>query len=423
MKSPEWLSNAYLVADEPGGAAVIIDSGGPSEPLLAKIEELDVTPSHLLLTHHHHDHVAENHVYKEKFGVEILAHPLEAERLLDVDRTIDPGPKVLEVGGLSIDALHTPGHTDGMLNFVVNHTDVFTGDTLFKGSVGGVKAPGSTSFEDLKASIMDLLMKLPPETRVHPGHTDPTTIGDEYETNAFVRLWRGRARRATRRSPSGRTRRPSSYGATTTTAATRPGSAGRSRARTTSCPAPRWCAAATPTGLGAADRPLAGTAARVEHRRAFVLLGLAGGGGVALAANACPCGGGELVLAAVGAVGADRPGLPPDSHEAIAWRAGDGRRGRGLRLCAALALAAVTRASAWRRSVRARPKSAGGGLSATGSAGGGIGRPWPRRRPARARRGTASERQTAFACKTRLRGSGTARNARNGSRRGRIAPA
>jgi glyoxylase-like metal-dependent hydrolase (beta-lactamase superfamily II) len=135
--------------------------------------------------------VAENHVYKEKFGVEILAHPLEAERLLDVDRTIDPGPKVLEVGGLSIDALHTPGHTDGMLNFVINHTDLFTGDTLFKGSVGGVKAPGSTTFEDLKASIMDLLMKLPPETRVHPGHTDPTTIGDEFENNRFVRLWRG----------------------------------------------------------------------------------------------------------------------------------------------------------------------------------------------------------------------------------------
>ena len=151
MKSPEWLSNAYLVADEPGGKAVIIDSGGPSGPLLEKIEEYGLTPTHLLLTHHHADHVAENHVYKEKFGVEILAHPLEAERLLDVDRTIDPGVKVLEAGGLSIDALHTPGHTDGMLNFVVNHTDVFTGDTLFKGSVGGVKAPGSTTFEDLKA--------------------------------------------------------------------------------------------------------------------------------------------------------------------------------------------------------------------------------------------------------------------------------
>ena len=78
-----------------------------------------------------------------------------------------------------------------MLSFRVNDSDLFTGDTLFKGSVGGVRAPGSTTFEDLKASIMDVLMKLPHETVVHPGHTDPTTIGDEWENNAFVRVWRG----------------------------------------------------------------------------------------------------------------------------------------------------------------------------------------------------------------------------------------
>jgi len=188
---PDWLSNAYLVADEPGGHAVVIDSGGPSGPLLEKVAEHGVSVSHLLLTHHHSDHVAENHVYKERFGVEVLAHPLEAERLLDVDRTIEPGEGVLEVGGLEIGALHTPGHTDGMLSFVVGGSDVFTGDTLFKGSVGGVRAPGSTSFEDLKRSIMDVLMELSPKTRVRPGHTDPSTVGEEWERNAFVRLWRG----------------------------------------------------------------------------------------------------------------------------------------------------------------------------------------------------------------------------------------
>lgn len=188
---PDWLSNAYLVADQPGGRGVIIDSGGPSQELLAKVDEHGVTVSHLLLTHHHGDHVAENHVYKERFDAEILAHPLEAERLLDVDRTIEPGEKVLEVGALTIGALHTPGHTAGMLSFVVNATDVFTGDTLFKNSVGGVRAPGSTSFEDLKHSVMEVLMGLDPATRLHPGHTDPTTVGDEYEGNAFVRVWRG----------------------------------------------------------------------------------------------------------------------------------------------------------------------------------------------------------------------------------------
>ena len=188
---PEWLSNAYLVADEPGGSAVVIDSGGPSGPLLEKIEEHGVTVSHLLLTHHHPDHVAENSVYKERFGVEILAHPLEAARLEDVDRTVEAGEEILEEGGLKIGALLTPGHTDGMLNFVVNGSDVFTADTLFKNSVGGVRAPGSTSFEDLRSSIMDVLMKLDPQTRLHPGHTDPTTVGDEWENNGFIRLWRG----------------------------------------------------------------------------------------------------------------------------------------------------------------------------------------------------------------------------------------
>jgi len=68
---------------------------------------------------------------------------------------------------------------------------VFTGDTLFKGSVGGVRAPGHTTFEDIKSSIMDKLLALPPQTPIHPGHTDPTTVGDELESNRFVRIWRG----------------------------------------------------------------------------------------------------------------------------------------------------------------------------------------------------------------------------------------
>lgn len=187
---PQFLSNAYLVADEPGGSAVIVDSGAPPEPLLEAIDRHSVTPTHLLLTHHHHDHVCENAAYKQRFGVEILAHPLEAERLPDVDRTIEPGEVVLETGGLSVGAIHIPGHTDGMLGFVVGE-DVFTGDTLFKGSVGGVHAPGSTGFADIKASVMDKLMRLSPQTRLRPGHTDPTTVADEWERNAFVRVWRG----------------------------------------------------------------------------------------------------------------------------------------------------------------------------------------------------------------------------------------
>jgi hydroxyacylglutathione hydrolase len=187
---PDWLSNTYLVADEEGGTAVAIDAGGPSGPLFEAAERLGLDVTTLLLTHHHVDHVAESAAWKDRYGVEIVAHPIEAEQLTDVDRTIEPG-ETLEVGGLEIGSLHTPGHTGGMLNFVVNGGDVFTGDTLFKGSVGGVRAPGSTSFEDLKYSVMEVLMALPPDTRLHPGHTDPTTVGDEWESNPFVRLWRG----------------------------------------------------------------------------------------------------------------------------------------------------------------------------------------------------------------------------------------
>jgi hydroxyacylglutathione hydrolase len=183
----EWLSNTYLVADEEGGSALVIDAGGPCAPLLKAAGRLGVRVNTLLLTHHHHDHVAEADVWED---VEVLAHPIEAAELKGVDRTIEPG-ETLEVGGLHVETLLTPGHTAGMLNFVIDGSDVFTGDTLFKGSVGGVRAPGSTSFGDLRHSIMDVLMGLPHETRVHPGHTDPTTIGDEWESNAFVRLWRG----------------------------------------------------------------------------------------------------------------------------------------------------------------------------------------------------------------------------------------
>jgi len=188
---PDWLSNAYLVADEPGGEGVLIDSGAPPEALLATIERQRLTVRHLLLTHHHYDHVDANALYRERLGVDILAHPFEAEHLLgDVDRAIEPG-EVLEVGGLRIDALHTPGHTAGSLAYRVGDGDVFTGDTLFKGTVGGLSQPGATTFDDLKASIMDVLMKLPAQTSLHPGHSEPSTVTAEWGQNAFIRVWRG----------------------------------------------------------------------------------------------------------------------------------------------------------------------------------------------------------------------------------------
>jgi glyoxylase-like metal-dependent hydrolase (beta-lactamase superfamily II) len=187
---PQFVSNTYLVAAEAGGDGVLIDAGGPMEPLYAAIDKHDVNVTHLLLTHHHHDHVSEAAEVKARYGCEVVAHPIEAA-LIDgvVDRTIDPGTTI-ESGGLSFESLHTPGHTAGMLSFHVDQA-VFTGDTLFKGSVGGVRAPGASGFEDLRHAIMDVLMELPPETIIYPGHTDSTTVAEEWDTNGFIRLWRG----------------------------------------------------------------------------------------------------------------------------------------------------------------------------------------------------------------------------------------
>jgi hydroxyacylglutathione hydrolase len=182
---PQFVSNTYLVGDREGGTGFFIDAGGPVGPLIEAADRLSLTPTHVLLTHHHFDHVAELDALRERWpSLQVLAHPAE-----DIDGAAPFADQT--IGELDVRALHTPGHTGGMLAFVVGGTDVFTGDTLFKGSVGGVRAPGSTGYADLRTSIMDTLMSLPPETRVHPGHTDPTTVGDEWEANRFIRVWRG----------------------------------------------------------------------------------------------------------------------------------------------------------------------------------------------------------------------------------------
>ncbi|HVL95963.1 MAG TPA: MBL fold metallo-hydrolase [Solirubrobacteraceae bacterium] len=186
---PQWLSNTYLVAAAAGGDAFFVDAGGPVEPLVRRAGELALTPTHVLLTHHHHDHVAELAELVERYpGLQVLAHPDEA--VPGTTGELHPDEEI-EIGELPVRALHTPGHTSGMLSLLVAGTELFTGDTLFKGSVGGVRAPGHTTYADLKHSIMEVLLALPPATRVHPGHTEPTTVAHELEHNRFVRLWRG----------------------------------------------------------------------------------------------------------------------------------------------------------------------------------------------------------------------------------------
>jgi hydroxyacylglutathione hydrolase len=168
----DWLSNAYLVGDEPGGTAVFVDSGAPLEPLLAAVEEHRLTPTHLLSTHSHADHVAGDDDLMRRFALERVSFPVDVP---------------LETGGLRVVPLPTPGHSPDGVAFLVNDLVCFSGDTLFARSVGG----SQSSYADLRSSVMDVLLALPPEVRVLPGHTDETTIAREWEENPFVRVWRG----------------------------------------------------------------------------------------------------------------------------------------------------------------------------------------------------------------------------------------
>ena len=164
---PNWLSNAFVVGDEPGGVAVFVDSGAPLEPLLAAISENDLTPTHILRTHTHPDHIVHEDELRERFGIPVLTGPVET-------------------GGLRVEAIETPGHSDDGIAFLINGTTLFSGDTLFRDAVGGGPA-------DIVRASVERLLELPAETAVLCGHTDDTTIGREREENPFVRFWTGAA--------------------------------------------------------------------------------------------------------------------------------------------------------------------------------------------------------------------------------------
>jgi glyoxylase-like metal-dependent hydrolase (beta-lactamase superfamily II) len=228
---PQFLSNTYLVSDHEGGPAFFVDAGGPVGPLIEAAERLELKPTHLLLTHHHFDHVCETGLLLERWPkLEVLISPLERD-MLDgsggeadspsklVTGTIEAG-QTLQLGTLEVRPLYTPGHTAGMLSFLVGdrfeladseaprqtqarsssaapggfaggEAVVFTGDTLFKNSVGGVRAPGHTTYTDLRDSIMGTLMELPPDTIIYPGHAEASTVAEEWNSNQFIRVWRG----------------------------------------------------------------------------------------------------------------------------------------------------------------------------------------------------------------------------------------
>jgi hydroxyacylglutathione hydrolase len=230
--NPQFLSNTYLVADGDGGPAFFVDAGGPVKPLIAAAERLSLTPTHVLLTHHHFDHVCDVAELRKRWPkIEVVISPIESGLIEAAAAESDSGApepmgavqagQTLHFGTLEVCPLHTPGHTAGMLSFLVGdraaaaageaaarparrssssaspggfsgaEAVVFTGDTLFKNSVGGVKAPGHSTYADLRDSIMGTLMELGPETVIYPGHSEPSTVAQEWDSNSFIRVWRG----------------------------------------------------------------------------------------------------------------------------------------------------------------------------------------------------------------------------------------
>lgn len=200
FRDPHWLSNSWLLADRAGGHAVVVDTGGPFPPLAAAVEELRLTVDRVLLTHHHPDHIAHNADCRAAFGCPLCAHAADARWMRERPRAAAPAYTLVEdgavfaAGGLRIRALHVPGHTAGQLAFLVAADDepadhLLTGDTLFRGSVGGTIGHGASGFADLKRSLLERMLALPDATVVLPGHMEPTTIGRERAENPFLRAF------------------------------------------------------------------------------------------------------------------------------------------------------------------------------------------------------------------------------------------
>ncbi len=192
-------TNCWLVQDDAGGPLVVIDPAAEPARLLAALQGRDV--SSIVLTHGHFDHLGAAAALIEVTGAPLLVHESDAARLSspaadgtgaavfgrsDVapapDETLSDGDSVT-AGDLVLKVLHTPGHTQGGIS-LLSEGHLFSGDTLFAGSVGRTDFPGGDPAA-LRHSIAVKLAPLPDDTVVHPGHGPETTIGRERRLNPF----------------------------------------------------------------------------------------------------------------------------------------------------------------------------------------------------------------------------------------------
>lgn len=194
-------ANCYILADEKTKRAIIIDPGDEAEKILRKVNAEELEIIYIVNTHAHIDHIGANDMIREETGACLLIHSADAPFLedpemnlsimIDKKRKFSSPTKMLEEGdqirvdGISLRVLHTPGHTPGSICLHVKDK-LFTGDTLFAGSVGRTDLPGGNLL-DLENSIKEKLLVFSDEVIVYPGHGPQTTIGKEKQDNPFVR--------------------------------------------------------------------------------------------------------------------------------------------------------------------------------------------------------------------------------------------
>ena len=197
----ELETNCYVVADDEGDA-VIIDPGGDAQRIMRWVEEEALTPTCILCTHGHPDHIFAAGLLQETFNVDLRVHQLdtalvargvgEMEFLFDMQAFRKPilgnpisDGEIVPVGDTGLTVIQTPGHTPGSVCLLCGQ-DLFSGDTLFAGGVGRTDLAGGSETALLK-SIQAKLLVMDDEVSVHPGHGPETTIGDEKRSNPWLR--------------------------------------------------------------------------------------------------------------------------------------------------------------------------------------------------------------------------------------------
>lgn len=194
-------TNCYVAGNTDTKECIILDPGASGKKLAEKIRKDGYTPTAILLTHGHFDHVGAAQTLAEEFGVKIYAHEAEESTLTNPDKNEGwmigvnesyqadiylKDEQELKLAGFTIKVLYTPGHTEGGCCYYLPEEGVlFSGDTLFAQSVGRTDFPGG-SMSQIVRSIQEKLMVLPDDTIVYPGHNDITTIETERKYNPYL---------------------------------------------------------------------------------------------------------------------------------------------------------------------------------------------------------------------------------------------